>query len=395
MSTDPEIEFSIMTSSATDIEPLLEQFQAEQHIRVRLRLFSWDAAWNSLIKIALYGDGPDISEIGSTWLGDLVAMNALYAFSDADIAALGKPGTFLPSAWQGAKLTGNSQVWAIPWVTGARLLFFRRDLFEQAGIEERSAFQNAAHFDEILRRLQDARVAIPLTLPTGLTHTTLHNVASWVWGAGGDFVSRDGKRTLFSQPEARAGIHAYLNLGRFLASSVQHLNGLEPDAQFLRHADTALTMSGLWLYAQAGSEVRKQIGVSLPPGPSFVGGSHLVVWKHTPKIKAALKLIEFLTQPAAQIAHSVSVGLLPARFDALTAPPFSDDPVWQVASQGLKTGRSFPVTRSWGLMEDRLTTELAALWAETLAHPNLNLDAAIEKRLTPLAKRLDLVLGQA
>ncbi len=390
-----EIELSIMTSSATGIERLLEQFDAEHPIHVRLRRLSWDAAWSDLIKVALYNDGPDLSEIGSTWLGDLVAMNALAAFGEDDIEALGRASSFLPSAWQGAKLVGQHDVWAIPWVTGARLLFFRRSLLAQAGIDESQAFRNAAQFDQTLSGLERAGVSIPWTIPTGLTHTTLHNVASWVWGAGGDFVAPDGKRTLFSQPEARAGLRAYFALGRFLAPSVRQLNGLEPDAQFLHNTDTAITMSGPWLHAQTSPGLRDDLGVGLPPGPSFVGGSHLVIWKRTPKRESALRLIQFLTQPSAQITHSQNIGLLPSRLDALAAPLFSSNAVYRIATRGLKSGRSFPVTRSWGLMEDRLTNELGALWSEVLADPALEIGAAIEKRLDPLARRLDLVLGQA
>jgi hypothetical protein len=65
-----------------------------------------------------------------------------------------------------------------------------------------------------------------------------------------------------------------------------------------------------------------------------------------------------------------------------------------MAITGLKSGRTFPVTRSWGLMEDRLTTALSVLWADALAQPNADLEALILKRLEPLAQRLDLVLGQ-
>ncbi len=384
-----------MRSSAIGIQPLLEQFEAEQQLRVRLRLLDWDSAWSNLIKVALYSDGPDISEIGTTWLGDLVAMNALYAFNERDVESLGRGSAFLPSVWQSTRLAGQPEVWAIPWVAGARLLFFRRELLARAGIDERTAFQNAEQLDRTLNALQACGTAVSWTVPTGLTHTTLHNVASWVWGAGGDFITPDGKRTLFGQPQAHAGLRAYFALGRYLAPAVRHLNGLEPDAQFVQNSDTALTMSGTWLFGQANPELQPQLGVGLPPGPTFVGGSHLVVWKHSTQYEHALKLIQFLMQPAAQVTHSQNVGLLPSRLDALAAPPFSTNPLWQLAARALKTGRSFPVTRAWGLMEDRLTTALHALWSEVLANPDLDLDAAIAKHLEPLARRLDLVLGQS
>jgi multiple sugar transport system substrate-binding protein len=276
-----------------------------------------------------------------------------------------------------------------------RLLFYRRHLLSQAGIDEDLAFHTAGALNHTVSELQTNGIQVPWTVPTGLTHTTLLNITSWVWGAGGDFISPDGKLTLFSQPAALAGIRAYFALGRFLAPSVRHLNGLQPDDQFLKDSQTAMTISGPWLFNQVGPELAAQLGVALPPGASLVGGSHLVIWKHCPQPEAALKLIQFLTGTPAQIAYGQHVGLLPVTLEALSAPPFSTDPLWQLAIRGVKTGRTLPVTRSWGLMEDRLTSALSAIWTETLNTPDPDLEIAIAKRLEPLARRLDLVLGQS
>jgi multiple sugar transport system substrate-binding protein len=389
-----EVELSIMAASPDGIRPLLDQFEAEQGIHVRLRLLTWDTAWSDLVKVALYGDGPDVSEIGSTWLGDLVAMNAVRPFAEAEIARLGRPGTFLPSAWQGGRLAGQTQTWAIPWLAGARLLFFRRPLLVGAGLEPGSSLQSATELRAAVACLHEHGVPVPWTVPTGLTHTSLLNAASWVWAAGGDFVTPDGRRTLCSQPEARAGLREYFVLGRYLAPAVRHLTGLQPDEQFMADPGTAMTISGPWMFSALRERgLAGEISVALPPGASFVGGSHLVVWKHSRQETAVLALVRFLSEAHTQIAYGQVVGLLPTRLDALTGAPFAGDAWWQLAIHGLKTGRSFPVTRSWGLMEDRLTRELKALWDEVLADPNLDLEAAIARHLVPLAMRLDLVLG--
>lgn len=391
-----ELEFSIMAPNAAGMLPLMEQFHAETGIRVRLRLLSWDTAWSDLIKVALYGDGPDVSEIGSTWIGDLVAMEALRAFDSNTINALGGANSFMPVTWRNTRLIGDEAVWAIPWLVGARMMFYRHSLFERAGVDEEKAFQDAASFDDALRQLQAARVGVPWTVPTGFTHTTFLNIASWVWGAGGDFVTSDGKRTVFAQPDAQRGVRAYFSLGKYLALRVRTLNALEPDTQFLRDAETALTMSGPWLFQAASAHLLEDLGAALPPGPSFVGGSYLVVWKHSTKAEAARRLIHFLTRTPAQVEYSQTVGLLPSVIAAQEEPPFRDNPLWQTAIRGLRTGRVFPVTRSWGLMEDRLANALAGLWRDVLNDPSgVDLDASIARRLDPLAKRLDLVLGQA
>ena len=393
-----EIELSIMANTADNIQPLLDRFEAQEKIKVRVRLLAWDTAWSDLVKFALYSDGPDVSEIGSTWLGDLVAMNALRPFADYEVASLGGAGAFLAATWQGTRVLGDDATWAIPWFTGARLLFYRKSLFAQAGVDDCNAFDTAEQLDRALGQLEAGGVEIPWTVPTGVTHTTLLNVCSWVWGAGGDFVTADGKRTLFSHTRARAGLRAYFALGRFMGPGVRHLTGLQPDEVFLQNPQVGATLSGSWMFRDAQQrgtpDLKQELGVALPPGASFVGGSHLVTWKYTPKTEAVHRLIRFLTQPEPQAYYSQQVGLLPTRLDALNQEPYASDTLWQTTIQGNRTGRSFPVTRSWGLMEDRLTTELSGLWKNALAQPDADLDSLIVRRLEPLAKRLDLVLGQ-
>ena len=388
-----ELELSIQAPNTEIIQPLLDEFEAKLHVHVNLRLLSWDTAWSDLVKVALYGDGPDISEVGSTWLGDLIAMNALHAFTSDEINQIGKSSNFLPAAWRGCRLGDQPEVWAIPWLVGARLVFYRRSLLRQAGLDEANAFQTAGQFDRTLHQLQASSCPVPWSVPTGRTHTTLLNVASWVWAAGGDFISADGKHTLFSTPEARAGLCNYFALGRYIAPAVQHLTALQPDTQFLTQDGTAVTISGPWLFDLASAALHADLGVALPPGAPFLGGSHLVVWKHSHKQESAIKLLRFFTQTQAQSTYSRRIGLLPATLDALAGVPA--DRLWQAAVQGVKTGRTVPVTRSWGLMEDRLSTEFAVLWQEFSDDPKLDLNAALARRLEPLAKRLDTILAQA
>ncbi len=388
-----EIELSMMAPTAQGIQPFLEQFEAEHNIRVHLRLLSWDEAWNTLVKSSIYQEGPDVSEIGSTWVGDLVGMNALRAFSAKEVESLGGSSAYLPMTWQAGR------EWAVPWVVGVRLLYYRRDLLKKGGIDEQSAFQSIEQLDRTLERLQSSGVAYPWVIPTDPTHTTLLNIASWVWGSGGDFLSPDGKRTLFCEVEALSGIRAYFNLGRFLAPDVRHLAGLEPDDWFIEHPDTAMTMSGAWLYNTAKESLSdkeiRNIGVTLPPGAPFLGGSYLVGWRYSRQVEASMKLIRFLSQPEVLVTCSRNAGLLPARLDALSAYPFASDPFWKVSVDGLKIGRPFPFVRLWGLVEDRLKTSLGGVWADYLAEGTPNLDAVLNQHLVMLSRRLDMMLSQS
>jgi multiple sugar transport system substrate-binding protein len=389
-----EIEFSIQASDAALIQPLLNEFEARYHIQVKLRLLNWDAAWSELVKVALYNDGPDISEVGSTWLGDLTAMGALHAFSPDEIAQLGKVSRFLPGAWQGCQLPDQPEVWAVPWLVSARLIFFRRDLLLRTGVAEDAAFASAAGFERTLQLLQEHHVPTPLIVPTVQTHATLLNAASWVWEAGGDFISPDGKRVLFAEHQAIAGLRNYFALGRYIPPALRQIGALQPDAQFLQHDDTAVTIGGPWLFNFLAKAMRDNVGLALPLKAPMMGGSQLVVWKHSRKQDAALKLIRFLTQTDAQVEYAQRIGLLPAVVEAFNEEPFTTDRLWQSAVRAVKAGRAVPISRSWGLMEDRLATEFAAVWQAFYDNPTLDLVTLLQRRLEPLAKRLDQLLVQ-
>lgn len=393
-----EIEFSIMAEGADRIQPLLDQFEAEHGIHVRLRFLGWDTAWSDLVKVALYRDSLDVSEVGSTWLGDLIAMDALHPFNSQEIKLLDKEMAFLPEAWRGGRPATDSQQWAIPWLVGTRLLHYRRNLLARAGIDEQAAFQSVPQLAETFKRLQAGGVKAPWIVPTRSVSQTMLNISGWIWEAGGELVAPDGQRTLFAEPAARAGIEAYFALGRYLAPEVKNLDDVQAHDEFLHNPEAAITLGTVELFRTAKErnlfELSSQLSVAPFPGPSYLGGSYLVVWRHTPRSEAALKLIRFLTQTPVQVHYSQSMGLVPVRLEALLHPTLANDPVFQTAIQAVRQSRSLPAMRSWGIVQDKLTIAFGELWAEVLSQPDLDLRAAIQRRLEPLAKRLDLSLRQ-
>jgi len=402
-----EIELSLMNyvgyQPEVAIRPLLDQFESLHHCRVKVRTISWDTGRRELVEIALHGKGPHVSEIGTTWCPGFISMQALRPFAPDEIESFGGSTAFFPSSWQTARLSGVDQrMWAIPWLAAVHSTYYRRDLLEQAGIDEKQAFLSPSHLLQTLQRLQACGVPIPFAIATrNLLPPSLHNLASFVWAAGGDFVARDGTRTLFHLPETRTGVRTFLELGRYLSAEVLHLDQIQSEALFWQER-AAVTFG--WeqplkviLEKFATPCVMANLGTALIPGVSFVGGSNLVIWRHVAfsHERLALELVRFLTSQQAQRTYNPRIGLLPVRPDVLQDVPFTTDPSYPVLLQGLKTGRSFPVIPQWGIVEDRLMTALSQLWETVLARPEQNLDAVIVEQLEPIGERLDLMLRPA
>ncbi len=395
------LELSIMNHGSAFVEEtraMLSEFTSEAHIEVNLHALEWRNAWADLIKVALYGDGPHVSEIGNTWLSEFVSMNALRPFVGMEVSQLGGAKQFLPSAWQSVTPVGGANravmTWAVPWLVDMRLIHYRQDLFERAGIEVRTAFQTPEALLQTCARLQAAGVANPIVVPSRQSRMTLHNLAAWVWGGGGDFTSPDGKKVLFALSQAKAGIYAYFDLARYLSPEMRGHDEYQSDFAFLR-GQAAVTISGPWLHLSPDMlpEIAAQTRQALPPGAPYIGGSHLVVWKHTRFVEEALTLIRYLNRVEAQARFVQTSGLFPSRLEVLAHEPFHSDPFYQMVGEGLKVGRVFPTFSLWGLVETKLTEAFTAIWADVLVKPQADIHAIVDDQLNDTAQRLNLTLA--
>src|SRR3989304_8125482 len=105
------LEMSIMNHGGAFVEGMravLREFEQDARVEVNLRVLEWRDAWGELVKVALYGDGPHVSEIGNTWLSEFVSMNALRPFVGMEVSRLGGAQQFLPSAWQSVTPVGGT-----------------------------------------------------------------------------------------------------------------------------------------------------------------------------------------------------------------------------------------------------------------------------------------------
>ncbi len=275
-----------------------------------------------------------------------------------------------------------------------RLIYYRRDLLAKAGISEAGAFASHAAMKNTLQKLVDYGVPMPFVIPTTANRMAVQSLASLVWGVGGDFISQDGKSTLLNLPQTRAGFYQYFELGKYLLPAAQNTIDTQSDAMY-RLNDAAVTISGPWLLRDpdTDSQVIKNSGITFPPGVPFVGGTNLVIWKHSHHPHEAVGLIRFLTSQQEQSFYSHSVGLLPVRQDVLSAPENANDLLYKALSLGFQRGRSFRMFHLWGLVEDRLTTAIGAIWQDLLSHPESDLKSVVDARLSGLARQLDLVLS--
>lgn len=381
--------------SAQFIQPALNAFERKHNIHVELEVLNWHTGWSRLVEIAIYGSGPDLSEVGSTWVMDLVRMNALRAFSPAEMKLIGSENDFMHANWL-AGITADSEnqrptVWGIPWSADTRVVFYHRDYLEQAKIDPAHAFEHVEELGQTVAALKASNIKLPVSLSTLRSNMNIHQMASWVWDCGGDFMMPDGKHVAFNGPKALRGMHHYFGLGPFIPPSHHRVSDTELD-QLFYSKDSAMLLGGAWVIGDpALSTIKANLGVALMPGGAFVGGSHLVTWKHSHKNEEVLLLLDFLIKNSVEQNVFPTFGL-PAYQPDWAGAPFIEEPYFSAFRSALQTGRSFPTSALWGLVEKRLADIIPAIWQTVLNSEKPDVDKILSETIMPLAKMLNLSL---
>lgn len=383
-----EIELSLLSIDPRHrfMEELLHRFEQRSSCHVRINYQSWESAWLEMMAGNRRSAFPGVAEVGSTWVPDLNRIGASKPVPGALVEKLGGERDYLPQLWKSCFSYNKPYMRAVPWISGSRVIYYRHDLLEKAGIDPCTAFTNPQSMLETVINLHHAGVAHPWITSNVPSLNSLHLISTWLWAGGGDFISEDGSRLLFAEPGAIESMGAFFEMGRYMGHEQYTYNNA---IDLFWRGDAAITMDGTWTYdaqkAKANPEVIENLGVALAPGPAFVGGSNLVVWENNAIDQdAAWELLSFLSEPESVLSIFKMTGLTPARKSLLNLNQVRSREYGSVFNRAVETGRSLPNHCFSGMVEDMLQYAFGLVWADVLKYPYLDPREILSEYLIPL-----------
>jgi ABC-type glycerol-3-phosphate transport system substrate-binding protein len=378
----PEIEFSHFRYNFN-----LSSVKSRLHTQVRERAMTMENAWPDLLQFALHLEGPDVSEVGMTWLGSLSGMQVLRPFTPAEMRSIRSQGSFLDIPWENCLYEGN--VIGIPWHMDTRLFYYRRDIFEKAGIDEAVAFASPEQFKETLLKLKAFGYTYPWLVTT--SNYVLQYIAPWLWWYGGAYRSVDGRKIMLTEPEAQQGLAAYFEVIGLLPPYVTQEWDGQLNNRFVA-GEVPIMYNGDWFYRDFLSrppDWAEALGAASVPGQASVGAMYLSMWRHSIYETQALDLIRFLTSHETSQELFEKHRLIPPHLDLLNSPPFTTDRVFQVVAESIKKGRAFKNIFRWAGVENRLNSVFTQLMTDLLHNPDLNLAGELETRMKGIKTKLE------
>ncbi len=385
--TDIELSLLSITSRHNHIEKLIRMFEERQPSHVKMNYNNWESAWTDMMGGKGRSALPTIAEVGTTWVPDLARVNALKPIPPALTEKLGGKNDYLPQLWKSCFAFGKPKMWAVPWISGSRVIYYRRDLLARADVDPDIAFANPQAMLDAVTHLREAGVVHPWITSNVTSLNSLHLISTWIWAGGGDFTSEDGHHLLFAEPGAIENMAAFFQMGRYMGDRPQEYS-YENAIDLFWRGDAAITMDGTWRYdtekATANPEVLDNLGVALAPGPAFVGGSNLVVWADTVDQDAVWDFLLFLSEPDFVLTVFNLTGLAPARFSLLDSCEVRTRAFGSIFNQAMETGRSLPNHCFSGMVEDMLQYAFGLIWADVLKYPNMDPRDILNEHLIPL-----------
>jgi ABC-type glycerol-3-phosphate transport system substrate-binding protein len=213
-------------------------------------------------------------------------------------------------------VTYEDKLWGLPMGGETTGLFYRTDLFEEAGIE--GPPQTWEEFEETAAALTD-EAAGTYGYEVFATEAAYYWYP-WLYQAGGDLLSEDGSEVLFTSDEAKEAAEYYVGLTDYSPPDYLNSNSYDGRVAFAE-GQVAMYMAGAWFAGTLADEFPdidgKWATAPLPEGPAgcktTIAGDSLVMMDQTEHPDAAWLWMEFLSSPEvlARLTYETEGTLLP------------------------------------------------------------------------------------
>ena len=329
------------------------EYQGEIQFELRTMPNDTGSYFNQLRTELQAGSSPIDLIIGDlTWTAQLAANGWITNLSDRFTPQMREQ--FVSAPLQSAQYEGD--FWAVPFFTDVGLLYYRKDLIEEAGFSS-----PPETWDEL------KQMAVETRDKTGTENAFVFQGAEYeghvvdaleyIWTHGGAVMTED-QEVVVDDPDAIAGLRTERSMIEDNVSPVPVTIYKEPEthASFL-NGNAVFARNWPYMYGLASDPALSQIDVeqigvtTVPHAPGQQSAGGLGGWnfyvKDAPQetMDAAWEFIKFAITPEIEKFRALEGGFLPPLVDLYGDPEIRDNvPVTRFAQDALTTARTRPVS---------------------------------------------------
>lgn len=313
---DITIIFWAMGAEGEQVQKLMPEFERRNPgIKVKVQMIPWTAAQEKLISAFASDNTPDICQLGNTWIPQFSAIGAITPLDELIAGGTISKNNYFEGIWNTNVI--DDKVYGIPWYIDTRVMFYRKDVFKQAGFNEPPKTWEELYTlsKRIKANIQKDQYAIYLPVDEWATFIifALQN--------GSDVLKNNNAFGDFSNPKFKEAFKFLIEFHRenLTPTGMRQVTNIY---QALAEKYISIYISGPWNINEfrkwmKGDLEDKWMTAPLPgkneyPGASLAGGSSLVMFNASERKEQTWKLIEYLSEPEVQTKFYELLYNLPA-----------------------------------------------------------------------------------
>lgn len=330
-----------MGDEVKQLSKMTDKFTDETGIEVKIQSIPWSNAHDKLLTAVASKSGPDVLQMGTTWMPEFQEAGALADMSSyIDKYDAMNPDNFYEGSVETTQFDGKS--YGIPWAAETRVLFYRTDILESVGYKEPpKTWEELEDAAKKLAARGDDKYGI--------------NIDSKEQTLGFMFARQNGSPLIKdNQPEFDQAPFvdsvAYLNNFIQKGYAPKQDLGLDVSQTFSGDAMVPMFISGPWMAKTVKDTVPDIDGkwaIAPLPGKenntSSMGGSNLTIFEYSEKKDDAAKFINFMAQPDNQLEWMHLTDALPTAKKTWENSELKDDPIYSVFNEQLLNSEPMPL----------------------------------------------------
>lgn len=379
-----KVTFWYMGDGSKEIQPIIDDFEKESGVKVDLQSIPWSASHDKLLTAVASGDGPDVVQMGTTWMAEFVDAGALKDISSyIDSEDTLKSDNFFDGSVTTTKF--DDKYYAVPWYTETRALYYRTDLLKEVGYDKAPAtweeLQDAA--TKLAARGKDMYgFGADLAEPTSAFMFARQN--------GSELFNKSGKPLFDKKPfvEAVDYLDSFIQNGSAPKADL----GLDVSQTFGSTGIVPMFISGPWMITaitKDAPDIEGKWATAVLPkkenNMSSTGGANLAMFESSKNEKNGMKLIEFLARPENQLTFFKNSNSLPTSHKAWEDPILAEDEKIAVFGEQLKNSEPMPMMKEW----EEISQAYLKVWEQIYAN-----GADTQKEMTEFNKQTETILGK-
>ncbi|WP_328467455.1 extracellular solute-binding protein [Actinoplanes sp. NBC_00393] len=287
------------------VEDATKRFTDATGAQVKVEYQQWANHLTKLDATLAGSDVPDVVELGNTEFSKYVFNGGFAELNKGDFE---NSDTWLSGLSGACELDGKT--YCVPYYAGARVLIYRKDLYEKAGITE--APKTYADFLAAAEKLQTGNAADKKFSAVYMPGQYWYAAMSWVKSSGGEIAKKEGDKWVgqLSSPQSQEGLQKWVDMTKKYSKADVTKNENE-QAGIFAQGSGGMFYGNAWEQGSA-EETRKDpndpnsplvptkvkgklAAAPMPEIPSFLGGSNLGVTQKSANKELAAQWIKAFT----------------------------------------------------------------------------------------------------